>query len=180
VRKIVLCIGLLIGLASFIWAGGAQEVTPQESGDGYKYITTEDLEFRWMLDGENLKVEVTAPTTGWISVGFDATRAMKDANIIIGFVNDGSVTISDHFGTGAFSHKADVDIGGSKDIISASGSESSGSTTLVFVIPLNSGDEYDVDLNPDEPHTVLFAYGPDGADDFSTKHAFRTKVELQF
>ncbi len=179
-RKLVLCIGLLLGLASFIWAGGAQEVTPQESSDGYKYITTEDLEFRWMLEGENLKVEVTAPTTGWVSVGFDATRAMKDGDFIFGFVENGSLTISDQFGTGAFTHKADVDIGGTKDIISASGNESGGSTTLEFVIPLNSGDEYDADLNPETQHVVLFAYGPDGADDFTTKHTFRTKVSLQF
>lgn len=178
-RKNVLFIGLLMVLASFIWAGGAQEVTPQESDDGYKYITTEDLEFRWMIEGENLKVEVTAPTTGWVSVGFDATRAMKDGDFIIGFVKDGSLTISDQYGTGAFTHKPDVDIGGTRDIVSASGTESDGSTTLEFVIPLDSGDEYDAELKPDSQHTVLFAYGPDGADDLSTKHAFRAKVTLQ-
>jgi len=180
VRNLIIFATLLLAAASVIWAGGAQEVTPQQSDDGYKFITTDELEFKWMLEDESLKVEVTAPTTGWVAVGFDPSRAMKDADFIFGFVKDGELNISDHYGSGAFSHEADTELGGTDDIISASGKEADGSTTVKFTIPLNSGDEYDVDLNPEQEHIVLFAYGPDGADDFSSKHSFRTKVNLQF
>ncbi len=179
-QKSIVCIGLLFLAASVLWAGGSQEVTPQQAGDGYKVITADELEFRWLVEDETLKVEVTAPTTGWVAVGFDPSRAMKDADFIFGFVKDGELQISDHFGSGAFSHEADTELGGTDDIISASGKEADGSTTMEFTIPLNSGDEYDVDLSTGQEHTVLFAYGPDGADDFSTKHSFRTKVNLQF
>jgi len=180
VRKLIISATLLLAAASVIWAGGAQEVTPQQAGDGYKVITADELEFRWIVEDERINVEVTAPTTGWVAVGFDPSRAMKDADFIFGFVKDGELQISDHFGSGAFSHEADTELGGTDDIISASGKEVDGSTTLEFVIPLNSGDEYDVDLNPEQEHTVLFAYGPDGSDNFSSKHSFRTKVILQF
>ncbi len=178
--KVSVSIGLLFAVASIVWAGGAQEVTPQQSDDGYKYITTEDLEFKWKIEADNIKVKMSAPTTGWVAVGFDPSRVMKDADYVFGYVENGELTISDQFGTGAFSHKADTEIGGTNDIVTASGSEASGRTTLEFVIPLNSGDEYDVVLDPDQQHTVLFAYGPDGADNFSKKHSFRSKVNLQF
>lgn len=178
-RNVIISAALLLVAVSVMWAGGAQEVTPQQADDGYKVITADELEFRWMLEDEKLKVEVTAPTTRWVAVGFDPSRAMKDADFTFGFVKDGELSISDHFGNGAFSHKADTELGGTDDIISASGKEAEGSTTLEFVIPLNSGDEYDVVLSREQQHTVLFAYGPDGADDFTTKHSFRTKVNLQ-
>lgn len=178
-RNVIISGALLLVAVSVMWAGGAQEVTPQQAGDGYKVITTDELEFRWKIEGENLKVEVTAPTTGWVAVGFDPSRAMKDADFIFGFMKDGELSILDHFGNGAFSHKADTELGGTDDIISASGKEADGSTTLEFAIPLNSGDEYDVVLGTEQQHTVLFAYGPDGADNFSKKHTFRTKVSLQ-
>ncbi|MFP4180689.1 MAG: DOMON domain-containing protein [Spirochaetaceae bacterium] len=105
---------------------------------------------------------------------------MKDANIIFGFVKEGEVHIEDHYGTGTFSHEKDTDIGGSRDILDYSGSESDGETTLEFTIPLDSGDEYDTPLTLSKEHTVLFAFGPDGADNFSTKHSTRGKVEVSF
>ena len=57
--------------------------------DGYAEITSENITLKWKVDGKNLHVVVSAPTTGWISVGFDPTARMKDSNIIIGYVQNG-------------------------------------------------------------------------------------------
>ncbi len=176
--------GILIFLVSvavgLLYAGGGQEVVPESDEDGFMSIVNEDVQLRWKVTGETIDFEMTAATTGWVSIGFNPTRVMKDADFIFGFVKDGEVVISDQFGTGAFSHASDEELGGEDNIISFSGSESDGKTSLNFTIPVNSGDEYDSVLTPGQTHTVLYAFGPDGADNFEKKHSNRGKVDVEF
>jgi hypothetical protein len=178
-RTLFILTAVMLMLSASVWAKGEQEVVPERDGDGYLSVNADDMQVRWMVEGENLSFEVDAPTTGWISVGFDPTRVMKDADFVIGYVDGSSVVVKDQFGNGTFSHKADTELGAADDIIEASGSEQGGRTVIRFTIPINSGDEYDTVLTPGELHTVLIAYGPDGEDNFTKKHAMRTKVSVK-
>ena len=173
-------IGLLflIGAATAA-AGGSAEVTPQAGENGFTRVAAQDVELEWKVDGEKIVFVMSAPTTGWVAVGFDPDRAMKGADMIFGFVEGGEAEISDHYGDGLFSHKADTALGGSKDVRLIEGSEENGRTTLRFSVPIDSGDQFDRSLTPGEIHTVLFAYGPDGEDNFSAKHAFRSSAEFE-
>jgi hypothetical protein len=177
-RRIVLTVCIALAAAGAAWAGGTAEVSPEQTEDGFTKVEAKEMEFRWKVDGQQIDFVVSAPTTGWVAVGFDPSTAMKDAQMIFGFVENGTVQIRDHFGDGAFSHKADTALGGSDDVRSPGGSEENGNTTLSFSIPIDSGDQYDVPLKPGTEHTVLFAYGPDGEDNFTAKHSFRVKVDL--
>ena len=132
-----------------------------------------------MVD-DHLEISVTAPTTGWVAVGFEPTAMMRDANLIVGYVDaGGTLHIRDDYGTGATSHEPDVELGGTSDFYDESGSEDAGSTSVSFSLPLDSGDEYDRSLMEDNDYTVLFAYGGDGADDFSSYHAWAGLAELR-
>ncbi|MBD3285580.1 PKD domain-containing protein [candidate division WOR-3 bacterium] len=138
-----------------------------------------DFTFKWRTRGEVIDVILSAPTTGWVAVGFDPTTAMKDANYIIGYVDGEKVTIIDEFGDGNFSHTPDTDLEGADDVANADGSEADGSTTISFTIPLDSGDDNDKVLAVGQTYKVIFAYGPDGADDFTTKHASRASADIE-
>jgi hypothetical protein len=131
------------------------------------------------VDGETLDVVLSYETSGWLSIGFDPTSMMQDANIIIGYVDGGELTISDQYGTGQTAHQADTEIGGTDDITNAEGSESGGRTELRFSIPLDSGDEADRPLSEGETYTVLLAHGPNDSDDMSTYHQGRTSVDIE-
>ena len=130
-----------------------------------------DVSYR--VVGENLEVLLEAGTTGWIAVGFDPVMHMAGANMIIGYVEEGELFIADDYGTAAYGHDRDTNIGGSDDIIESEGSEAGGRTRIRFVIPLDSGDDKDKPLLPGEEYTVLVAHGRDGADNFSGYHANR-------
>lgn len=179
-KNILLFVILLVSGFSALYAGGSQEVSPQPSGDGFMTVTSDEMELRWRVNGDQIDFEISADTTGWVAIGFNPSRLMKDADYVFGFVKDGKATVSDHFGDGTFSHVDDEALGGKNNILDYSGSESAGKTTLKFSIPVDSGDEYDSVLTPGETHTVLFAHGPDGADNFRQKHNFRGKAEVQF
>lgn len=156
-------------------AGCGDSSTEPEQGEGdWQEYSAGDFLFEWQFEDSpaSLRLRVTAPTTGWVSVGFDPTSMMENANLLIGYVEGGTAYIRDDYGTGQFSHASDVSLGGTDDAEIISGSESSGETVLEFRIPLDSGDQYDKILTQGSTYTLIFAYGQDGADDFTSYHAW--------
>ncbi|MFW5688924.1 MAG: DOMON domain-containing protein [Spirochaetota bacterium] len=132
----------------------------------------------WRIMGEELEVEVSGPTTGWVAVGFKPSRAMRDANILIGYVSGDDVVMTDQFGVSMVNHREDTELGGTSDVTNVSGNERDGATTIRFSIPLDSGDQYDQPLAAGETLRVILAYGPAGADDLRTFHGDRTGIEI--
>jgi hypothetical protein len=132
--------------------------------DDYKEVEIKGITFKWEIVGENINIILTAPTNGWVAVGFNPSKMMKDADILIGYVKNGEVFMEDHFGSGNTKHKADTDLGGTEDITVTGGSEMEEKTTLKFSIPLHSRDANDQRLEKGEEYKVIFAYGK--KDDF--------------
>lgn len=177
--------GFILGLAMisagllFNWPARAQAQEQKGTGQGYSTATGKGITLQWKVEGEMLKVKVSAPTTGWVSVGFDPSRGMKDANIIIGFVQDGKAVIRDDFGNGLMSHRSDIDLLGKNDVTDKAGKEENGTTEIGFTIPLNSGDDKDKPLVPGKTYKVILAAGGKDADDFSSKHKKIGRVEIK-
>lgn len=146
------------------------------TGD-FKEVEDSEISFKWKVEGENLQIILSAPTEGWIAVGFNPSKVMKDADYKLAYVQGGNTVMQDHFGTGLFGHKIDTDIGGSSNFELISGRESGGMTTVEFTMPLNSGDEYDTILQEGDEVKVLLAYG--SRDDLSRKHKKRASVIIE-
>ena len=149
------------------------------NAEGYSELSVSGMVLQWKVVGSDLQVIVSAPTTGWVAVGFGPSRRMQNANIIIGYVKDGEVTVSDQFGVAQTAHKPDESLSrGESNVTGVSGSESAGRTELRWTIPLNSGDRYDKALRAGGKQKVILAYGKNEADDLVSYHAFRTTVEI--
>lgn len=140
-------------------------------------LEVEKMSFSWSVNGDQLAVKLSGPTTGWVAVGFNPSRMMKDANIIIGYVKKGKVKIKDEFGTSGTQHKSDTKVGGQDNVTVVGGSEEGGVTTIEFSIPLNSGDKKDGVIDPNADTVVIIAYGTE-RDSFKTKHTFRDTLKV--
>ena len=176
-KKLVLAGSLLMILVLAAFAGGNGETgsdagLPDSTLDGYSRVTDESLSFdlQWKVDGELLHVQMAALTTGWVAVGFDPTSMMANANILIGYVSGGTAMLSDQFGTGATKHVADSGLGVKENFSNVEGEEINGATVIRFSIPLDSKDPYDKPLEPGKTYKVIYAYGPNGKDDFAAYH----------
>jgi len=132
----------------------------------------------WSNDATYLRVGLDAPGTGYVSIGFDPDRRMEGANFILGYVDDGAAYFRDDFGTESTAHMADVDRGGTADIVSYAGTEWTDQTILEFIIPLDSGDDTDKPLVPGGKYPVLLAYH-DLQDGFTARHSRRGAGEIQ-
>jgi hypothetical protein len=150
----------------------ALAVTAVVMAQAWQEITVDGFTLRWAtVAGDNLAVELNAPTTGWVAVGFDPTQMMLNANIIIGYVASGTPSLRDDFGWQTSSHRDDTLLGGTSDVTVDGGFETGGSTEIHFTIPLDSGDAYDRVLVPGNTYTVILAMSADGEDNFTAPHA---------
>ena len=140
-------------------------------------IDLEKIVFQWKITGDSIHVKLSAKTTGWVGIGFNPTKAMKDGNFILGYVKRGKVKVTDHFGITARQHMKDKKVGGETNLSDISGQEKDGITEVTFVIPLKSGDPKDQPISSDKENTILLAYGGD-RDSFRTKHKFKAVLKV--
>jgi hypothetical protein len=139
--------------------------------------TVQGITFQWMTDAEYLYGMVTAPTSGWVSVGFDPTNQMQNANIIIGYVeSNGTVNIRDDFGTSPGSHASDLSLGGTDNIMEPAGEDTGSSTMISFKIPLDSADQFDRVLVPGTTYPIILGYG--SSDNYTSFHTLVTSTEI--
>lgn len=147
-------------------------IASMASAQTWQEITVDGFTLRWAtVESGNLAVQLNGPTTGWVAVGFDPSQMMLDANIIIGYVASGDVSIRDDWGWQTTSHRADTLLGGTHDVTIDNGFEEGGSTEIHFTIPLDSGDEYDKELQPGNTYNIILARSADGQDNFSAPHS---------
>jgi len=153
--------------------GQVEQITFEQ----YEMVTVDGIELQWRTDDEYLYVNVSAPTTGWVAVGFDPVNQMADADIIIGYVDaGGDVFIRDDFGTGSTTHASDESLGGTDNVMDHYGMDDGAMTMLHFKIPLDSGDMYDKVLVPGNSYNVILAYG--SADNFTGFHTMATGTNI--
>ena len=147
-------------------------------GDG-EYAETQsfdDFELWWNIDEQYIYIAMKAKTTGWVAMALSSGPAMKDADMVMGFVQDGTVTVIDEYSTGNFGpHRPDSELGGSDDILESAGSEEGGYTIIEFKRKLDTGDTYDNAFSQGE-NSILWAYGQD--DQPEQKHSTRGHGEL--
>jgi hypothetical protein len=156
-------------------AFAADGVISNDEYSGYKDM--EGVEIYWANDRENAYIAIKAKTQGFVAIGLQPGRTMKDADMIFGFIEGRDVAIYDMFSTGNFGpHKPDIELGGTDDILDFNGNESGGYTIIEFSRKLSTGDKYDINLQTGI-NKLIWAIGKsDNPDD---KHSSRGYGEIE-
>jgi hypothetical protein len=140
---------------------GAQIVDGMISPDEYDYSQTFDgeaMRVSHTISGDLLYMAVEAETEGWVAVGFDPGAIMNNADMVFGWVVDGTAFSKDCFSIGPTGpHPPDTELGGTSDIAEYAVTEADGRTILEFSRNLSTGDEYDKDIS--EGMKIIWAYG---------------------
>lgn len=139
-----------------------------------EYTDTADfgkIRLWWRHDGETLYFAMEGDTQGWVSVGIEPSRGMKDADFFFGFVANGEAKLWDAFGTAASgpNHPPDEELGGTNDLLEFAGVEDGNVTRFELKRRLDTGDQYDKALAPGATYNIIVATG--GADDYNGYHS---------
>jgi len=149
------------------------EINPAEYTGGKTYG---NYEIYWDSDEEYIYVGMKAKASGFVAVGIKPTLAMKDADMIFGFVKEGEASIYDIFSTGNYGpHPPDTELGGTNDIVEFGGREEGGFTTIEFKRALDTGDDYDKPLTKGV-NKIIWAYGSN--DSQTLRHSNRGYGEI--
>lgn len=116
------------------------------------------LEVSWKNDAEYLYMALNGSTRGWISIGFEPTEWMKDADIVMGTVQNGKAVLLDEYCTGNYGpHENDTELGGTYDILESGGSEFGQNTVIEFKRKMNTTDRFDKAFIPGQAVSIIWA-----------------------
>lgn len=117
-----------------------------------------DLEVSWKNDAEYLYLALNGSTKGRVSIGFEPTVWMKDADIIVGMVQDGETIVKDEYCTGNYApHLNDTELGGTFDILEFGGREIGNNTVIELKKRMNTGDRFDKAFVPGQKVPIIWA-----------------------
>eukprot|EP00357_Protocruzia_adherens_P031556 CAMPEP_0115041448 /NCGR_PEP_ID=MMETSP0216-20121206/45527_1 /TAXON_ID=223996 /ORGANISM="Protocruzia adherens, Strain Boccale" /LENGTH=1350 /DNA_ID=CAMNT_0002423075 /DNA_START=139 /DNA_END=4191 /DNA_ORIENTATION=+ len=130
------------------------------------------LSYTVKSDNTEISWNVTAPTTGWLSLAFGSSGL----DIIYGYVNGGTTTVKD----ANLGSPNPVDDTTQNFVGTPTGSESGGNTTISFVRAIDTGDATDdVVLSLNQDFVITYRYSSDNSDTVDYTNASTKKVNFK-
>jgi hypothetical protein len=128
-------------------------------------VTMANMTLHHQLETDSLTLTLTAPTSGWIAVGFNHNESLIGSDLIMCRVQNGRGICSDQHIRGIQDHPEDITSGGHHNIRVLDAWENGIQTQIQLRIPLQSGDPLDFIHKPQTDFQLMLAWSVD--DDFS-------------
>lgn len=160
---------------SFPSAG--RPIPPKVRTEKQKEIIVNGMIFQWQFDEHFVHVKLSAPTTGWIAIGFNTQNELQGTNLVMGAIEHDFVNIEDRFILKPGLHKSILELGGSDALIHRGGVEQNGISTIWFSMPLSVNDKFHHDLLDGKVYWVLLAYSQEN--DFQHHSIMRTSIKIK-
>jgi len=174
-KSIVILLTAILGV--FLAAHSEIEEKVHDMKPSTKTISENGFQATWYFQDDQLVVEMVAPTEGWVALGFNERDDIVGTNLIMGAVVDDQIIIEDQYVVKPGEHPPAEQIGGQSAIMTASGSEQNGQTTISFSLPQKAVDQYHYDLSPQREIFLILAYSRE--DDFEHHSLMRKHVKIE-
>ncbi|KAK6188307.1 hypothetical protein SNE40_004509 [Patella caerulea] len=140
-----------------------------------------NLEATWVFDAatDSIKFTIKARLNGqkkWVALGFSADTSMPNSDAVVGWVENGQVTVTDRWMTAKSLPVQDT----KNDITDVSGDVTNGVTTISFTRKRDTGDTQDFQFTDTQCGYMFYAMGGSYNNDGSFgKHATTPVVSSQ-
>lgn len=123
-----------------------------------------------------LIMELQAPTTGWVGVGFNQTNSIVHSDLLLLNIVEDEVNNQDMYVVDFGNPRLDTDLSGSHDLEVLAFEERNGQTYIRFRRPLMSTDHFDFDLEDGAKFWLILAYSTH--DDFAHHSRMRQHTQV--
>ena len=137
-----------------------------------------EMNFQNTIANDSILIEISAPTTGWLAVGFNIENKIVGSDLKMFKVNNGQIEAEDQFVKGIQDHPGDASIGGENNIKLLSGIEDAKGTRIKFKIPLHSNDRFDYSHKMKVDFWLILAYSE--SDDFEHHSIMRKHFQINW
>ena len=136
------------------------------------------MELSYALRGDSVDITLSAPTRGWIGIGFNDQNSIVKSDLLLFHVVNGRTESVDMYVVGAGNPKKDIASGGQHSARVKKGQENRSKTTVHFSIALRSRDPYDYQHQLAEDFWLILAYSTH--DEFAHHSRMRKHVKYRF
>lgn len=147
----------------------------QENSD--KSISKNKMKVNWHYKNDRIHFEMSAPTDGWVTIGFNTTSGTKGAYLLMGNIINGKPNVEEHYTLSPGNYKTISSLEEIPQVKDAMGDENFNTTTLKFSLPTKAGNKYQKDLSEGNEYTMIIAYSQE--DDFQHHSIMRTSVNVK-
>lgn len=137
-----------------------------------KTLNAEGFHLEWTHEGDHVHFSLTAPTSGWVAIGFTEGSEITNSNLIQGCVVGDRVVVQDQFVTGFGEHPPVEALAVDSCISNEEGIQENGKTTISFSMITEKRDKLHYDLTEGKKINVWLAYSV--SDDF--EHHSRKRI----
>jgi hypothetical protein len=141
-----------------------------------KSVSLQGFEASWHFEHEQVVFNISAPTGGWVALGFNQRDDIVHSNLVMGAVVDGELIIEDQYVVSPGKHPSVKAIGGEPAVFAAEGLEENGRTAISFHIPQTANDQFHYDLAPSQEIHLICAYSQE--DDFAHHSRMRKHIKV--
>jgi hypothetical protein len=142
-----------------------------------KEIVKNKMKVSWHYEGDRIFFEMSAPTDGWVTIGFNTTSGIKDAYLLMGNVVKGELQVVEHYTLSPGNYKTINSLGEASQVKDIKGEENSNRTTLNFSLPIKAKSKYQKELSEGTEYTLIMAYSQE--DDFEHHSIMRTSANVE-
>lgn len=139
-------------------------------------LETGGMKMSYRIENDSIRIELYAPTTGWLAIGFHTRNEIVGADLKMLRIVGNRPEAEDRKTRRVGYYPSDTEFGGENNIEIISGVQDKFGTKVTFRIPLNSGDTNDFIHHPGEDFWMILAYS--ASPDF--EHHSRMRKHLLF
>lgn len=132
---------------------------------------------QWQYRDGRVHFEVTAPTHGWVAIGFSKTESIEGTYLLMGRVVGDRAEVVQHFTVRAGNYPPFSELGIWSTIAHISGEEKDGQTLVRFSLPVQAQSGYERNLGTGSIHYLHYAYST--SDDFNHHSRMRNQLNIK-
>lgn len=167
-------------ILSFLLLYGFAVVLNSDKYNAYQQgnsVSKNGMEVSWKHESDRIRFEMSAPVTGWVTIGFNTTKGMAGCYLLMGRVKNEKVEVVEHYtqSPGEYYPISNKDV--RSQLIILEGEEISNRTSISFSIPHRAQSKYQKNLFPNSEFVLVLAYSQE--DDFQQHSIMRTSIPVK-
>lgn len=140
--------------------------------NGAKILSKNKMNVSWYFENERIYFEMSAPTDGWVTIGFNTQSGTTGAYLLMGNIINGKVNVIEHFTKSPGSYSPITKLGAESQVENIEGIEENNNTLIKFSLPKKAFSKYQKDLSEGNEYTMIIAFSRE--DDFQHHSMMRT------
>ncbi len=152
--------------------------TTIESMQHNQVITRNKMTVSWSFSNDRVFFETSAPTEGWIAIGFNTQTSITNTYLIMGVIDSNNkVVVQEHYVISPGNYKSFEALGAKISVKNIESEQQQHVTRLRFSLPIKAIGQYKRSLKQGEEYVMTMAFSREK--DFQHHSIMRTSAKIK-